>query len=99
MLSCKPCPKGAHRLNIGTAIWVWVGRLVIGRMAFQVALVLKNLPASVEDPRNSSLSLGWGYPLGKEMAPQSSVIAWEIPWIEDPGRLQFIGPHRVGPAK
>ena len=41
MLSCKPCPKGAHRLNIGTAIWVWVGRLVIGRMASQVALSVK----------------------------------------------------------
>ena len=57
--------------------------------------MLKNLPASVEDLRNAGLSLGWGYPPGKEMATHSSVIAWEIPWIEDPGRLQFIGPHRV----
>ena len=61
--------------------------------------MLKNLPASVEDARDSGLSLGWGYPLQKEVATHSSVIAWEIPGIEDPGRLQFIEPHGVGPTK
>ena len=33
-------------------------------------------------------SLGWEDPLEKEMAKHSSVLAWEIPWTEDPGRLQ-----------
>ena len=33
-------------------------------------------------------SLGWEDPLEKEMATHSSVLAWEIPWTEEPGRLQ-----------
>ena len=36
-------------------------------------------------------SLGWGESLEKEMAPHSSTLAWKIPWMEDPGRLQFMG--------
>ena len=37
------------------------------------------------------LSLGWEYPLEKEMATHSSILAWEIPWTEKLGRLQSIG--------
>ena len=33
-------------------------------------------------------SLGWEDPLEKEMATHSSILAWEIPWTEDPGSLQ-----------
>ena len=33
-------------------------------------------------------SLGWEDPLEKEMATHSSILAWEIPWMEDPGGLQ-----------
>ena len=36
-------------------------------------------------------SLGQEDPLKKEMAIQSSILAWEIPWAEDPGGLQFLG--------
>ena len=36
-------------------------------------------------------SLGQTDPLQKEMATHSSILAWEIPWTEDPGRLQSIG--------
>ena len=36
-------------------------------------------------------SLGWEVPLEKEMATHSSILARRIPWIEDPGRLQFMG--------
>ena len=36
-------------------------------------------------------SEGWEYPLEKEMATHSSTRAWEIPWTEKPGRLQFTG--------
>ena len=32
----------------------------------------------------------------KAMAPNSSTLAWKIPWMEEPGRLQFMGLHRVG---
>ena len=40
--------------------------------------------------------LGWEDPLEKEIAPHSSVPAWEIPWTEEPGRLQSMGSQRVG---
>ena len=36
-------------------------------------------------------SLGWEDPLEKEMATHSSILAWEIPWTEEPGRLQSMG--------
>ena len=36
-------------------------------------------------------SLGWEDPLEKEMATHSSILAWRIPWTEEPGRLQFTG--------
>ena len=41
-------------------------------------------------------SLGWEDPLKKEMATHSSILAWRIPWTEEPGRLQSIGLQRVG---
>ena len=36
-------------------------------------------------------SLGWEDPLEKEMATHSSILAWRIPWTEEPGRLQSTG--------
>ena len=41
-------------------------------------------------------SLGWEDPLEKEMETHSSTLAWKIPWMEDPGRLQSMGSQRVG---
>ena len=41
-------------------------------------------------------SLGWEDPLEEEMTTQSSIVAWEIRWTEEPGRLQFMGSQRVG---
>ena len=41
-------------------------------------------------------SLGWEDPLEKEMAPHSSVLAWRIWWMEEPGGLQSMGLQRVG---
>ena len=40
-------------------------------------------------------SLGLADPQEKEMATHSSVLAWEIPWTEAPGELQFVGSQRV----
>ena len=40
-------------------------------------------------------SLDWEDPVEKEMATHSSVLAWEIPWTEEPGRLQSMGITRV----
>ena len=41
-------------------------------------------------------SLGWEDPLEEEMATQSSILAWKIPWTEEPGELQSMGLQRVG---
>ena len=41
-------------------------------------------------------SLNLEDPLEKEMATHSSILAWEIPWIKDPGWLQSMGLQRVG---
>ena len=40
-------------------------------------------------------SLGWEDPLEKQMAPHSSILAWRIPWTEEPGGLQSMGSPRV----
>ena len=41
-------------------------------------------------------SLGGKDPLEKEMATHSSILAWKIPWMEEPGRIQSMGSQRVG---
>ena len=40
-------------------------------------------------------SLGWEDHLEKEMATHSNILAWEIPWTEEPGGLQLLGLQRV----
>ena len=54
---------------------------------------LKNLPA-VQDIWLQSLD--WEDPLEKEMVTHSIILAWEIPWTEEPGGLQSMGSQRVG---
>ena len=58
-----------------------------------VAQRVKHLPAMRETRVHS---LGWEDPLENEMAPHFSTLAWEIPWTEEPGRLQSMGLQRVG---
>ena len=58
-----------------------------------VAQTVKNLPAIWE---TWVQSLGWEDPLEKEMATHSSILAWRIPWTEEPGRLQSTGSQRIG---
>ena len=41
-------------------------------------------------------SLGWEDPLEKGMATHSSILAWRIPWTEEPGGLQFMGLQSAG---
>ena len=41
-------------------------------------------------------SLGWEDPLEQEKATHSSILAWKIPWTEEPGRLQSMRSRRVG---
>ena len=66
----------------------------LNRGASLVAQMVKRLSTMREDEVRS---LGWEDPLlEKEMAIHSSTIAWEIPWTEEPGRLQSVGSQRVG---
>ena len=57
-----------------------------------LAQMMKHLPAICEA---QVWFLGWEDPLEKEMATHSSILAWRIPWTEEPGRLQSIGLQRV----
>ena len=61
-------------------------------LGFSVGTVVKNLPAVQE---TWVQSLGWENPLVKEMGICSSTIAWKIPWMEAPGKLQSVGSQRV----
>ena len=57
-----------------------------------MAQMVKSLPA-IQETRVQSLDQE--DPLEKEMATHSSILAWKIPWMEDPGRLQSMGLQRV----
>ena len=54
---------------------------------------MKNLPAK---QKTVGLIPGLGISLEKEEAAHSSILAWEIPWTEEPGGLQSMGSQRVG---
>ena len=58
-----------------------------------VAQMVKRLPAMKE---TWVRSLGWEDPLEKETTTHSSTLAWKIPWMEEPGRLQSMGSQRGG---
>ena len=58
--------------------------------------MVKHLPTSAEDARDASSILGQEDPLEEEMATCSSILAWKIPWTEEPGRLQSMGSQRAG---
>ena len=60
---------------------------------YLVAQMVKSLPAMWE---TWVWSLGWEDPLEEGMATHSSILAWRIPWTEEPGGLQSTGSQRVG---
>ena len=62
-------------------------------MTSLVAQTVRSLPAVQE---TCVRSLGWEDPLEKEMTTHSSILAWKIPWTEEPSRLQSMGSQRVG---
>ena len=64
-----------------------------GYEKFLASQRLKRLPAR---PETRVQSLGQEDPLEKEMATHSSILAWRIPWMEEPGRLQSMGTGRAG---
>ena len=58
-----------------------------------MAWLVNNLPAMQE---TRVQSLVWEDPLEKEVATHSSILAWKIPWTEEPGGLQSMGLQRAG---
>ena len=58
-----------------------------------MAQMVRDLPAMRETWVQSP---SWEGPLEKGMATHSSILIWEIPWTEEPGRLQSMGLQRVG---
>ena len=72
-------------MYLSTHIWE-VGDSLVAQMA-------ESLPAM---QKIRVQSLGQKDPLEKEMATYSSILAWKLPWMEEPGRLQSMGSQRVG---
>ena len=62
------------------------------KYSFHIAQSIKNLPAMQE---TQVQFLDWEDPLEKEMATQSSILAWRIPWTEEPGRLPSMGSQEL----
>ena len=56
--------------------------------------VAKNPSANAEETGGGGSILRAGSPLEKEMATHSSILAWKIPWTEEPGKLQSIGSQK-----
>ena len=67
--------------------------VMVNIWASLVVQKVKNLPAMQD---TQVLSLSWKDPLKKEMATHSSILAWRIPWTEEPRGLQSMGFQRVG---
>ena len=62
-----------------------------GTETFPSCSVVKNLPAMQEPQEAQVQSLGLEDPLEEGMATHSSILAWRIPWTEEPGGLQSMG--------
>ena len=69
-----------------------MGSMVLG---LHDGSAVKNMPANAGDVY-SIPGLRRSDPLENEMATHSCILAWEIPWMEDPGGLQSMGSQRVG---
>ena len=57
--------------------------------------MVKTQPVNAGDTRDKGSILGWENPLEEEMATRSSMLAWKVPWAEEPGELQSTGSERV----
>ena len=69
---------------------------IFGACSVAGGSVVKNPPAVQELQETWIRSLAGEYPLEEGTATHSSILAWRIPWTEEPGGLQSMGSHRVG---
>ena len=81
-----------HPKFVATGFWGTFPLL----LGFPSGSAVKNLPTVQELQETWVQSLGREDPLEKGMATHFSILAWRIPWTEEPGRLQSIGSQRVG---
>ena len=77
-------------LDIATMFLLWAS--LVAQRASLVAQMVKNLPVILE---TWVRSLGEEDILEKAMATHSNILAWRIPWTEEPGQLLFMGLQRV----
>ena len=77
---------------LGFSLNIFLFKNICSMLVSLVAQVVKNSPAVQE---TWVQSLGWEVPLEKEMATDSRILAWEVPWSEEPGGLQPMGSQRV----
>ena len=61
-----------------------------------MSLVVKNLPSNADDIRDVSLILGQEDALEEGVSTHSRILAWKIPWTEEPGGLQSMGLKGTG---
>ena len=80
-------------VEVGGKTWLIYTLILVIFGDSLVAQMVKRLP-TMRETRIQSLSRE--DPLEKEMATHSSILAWKIPWTEEPGRLQSMGSQRVG---
>ena len=79
-------PPGWQELPSTQAASPETGRVWCGTLgASQMVLVVKNPPASTGDARDAASTPVLGRPLEKETATHSNILAWRIPWTEEPG--------------
>ena len=86
-----PLPSTSTRIKSCVAVAAEFQQQPERRSVSQVALVVKNLPIQKTWVR----SLVWEDPLEEGMVTHSSILAWRIPWTEDPDGLQSVGLQRV----
>ena len=93
-LSCSDFQEHlSYSFLLKTLLSISVPHTLLNNQASLVAWTVKNLPAMQE---TQIWFLGCEDPLEKGMVTHSSILAWRIPWTEEPGRLQSMGSQRVG---
>ena len=96
----SPCRlRFCHKYFVNTAPVGFVNNLrskwsLVARWVSLVAQMVKNLPAKQET--RGSIPRGWEDSLEKGTATHCNILAWRIPWTEEPGRLLSMGSQRVG---
>ena len=88
-MSSVPICLKSNKVSLGAQLTI---SYIVLSWASLIAQLAKTLTAMEETQVGS---LGWEDPQEKEMATHSSSLAWEIPWTEEPGGLQYIGSQEL----